>query len=104
MNSVLRVFRLQDTGVTEGPDFNKLVAAAFRKDIGCSAAAADPTVRGVGWSKDGAQIFAFAQATVNNSCGTQGNFRGVVLNLKTGSIERVYSEVEARPVFRDLLP
>jgi hypothetical protein len=104
MNSVLRVFRVQNSGVGEGPDFNKLVATAFRKDVGCAAAAADPTVRGVGWSKDGAQIFAFTQATVNNSCGAQGNFRDVVLNLKTGSIERLYSESEARRVFRNLLP
>ncbi len=104
MNSVLHVFRLQDSGVAEAPDFNKLVVTAFRKAVGCPAAAADPTMRGIGWSKDGAQIFAFAQTTVNNSCGTQGDFRGVVLNLKTGSIERLYSEAETRRVFRDLLP
>lgn len=104
MNSVLHVFRLQDSGVAEGPAFNKLVVGAFRKSVGCSASTADPTVRGVGWSKDGTQIFAFAQATVNNSCGSQGGFRGVVLNLKTGSVERVYPEAETRRVFRDLLP
>lgn len=104
MNSVLHVFRLQDATVAEGPDFNRLIAAVFRKDVGCSASAASPTVRGIGWSKNGVQIFAFAQATVNNPCGVQGDFRGVVLNLKTGSIERLYSEAETRRVFRDLLP
>jgi hypothetical protein len=104
MNSVLHVFRLQDSGVGEEPNFNKLVAAAFRKDVGCSATAADPIVRGIGWSKDGAQILAFAQATVSNSCGTQGTFRGVILNLKTGSIERLDSEADARRVLHVLLP
>lgn len=68
MNSVLHVFRLQDSGVAEEPNFNKLIAAAFRKDVGCSATAADPSVRGLGWWKDGSQILAFAQATVNRLC------------------------------------
>jgi hypothetical protein len=104
MDSVLHVFRWQDSRVAEVPDLNRLVAAAFRKDVGCAPSAADPTVRGIGWSKDRAQIFAFAQATVDNSCGTQGNFRGVVLNPKTGAIERLYSEAQARRIFRDLLP
>lgn len=104
MKSVLHVFRLQDSGVAEVPEVEKLVAAAFRKDVGCPAAAADPDVRGIGWSRDGLQILAYAQATVNNPCGSQGDLRGVVLNAKTGSIERWHSEPEARRVFRALLP
>jgi hypothetical protein len=104
MNSVLHVFRLQDSGAVEVPDFYKIVVAAFRKDVGCPSAAADPAVWGIGWSKDGLQIFAYAQATVNNPCGSQDDLRGVVLNVKAGSIEHWYSEPEARRVFRDLLP
>jgi hypothetical protein len=104
MNSVLHVFRLQDSGVSEVPDLNKRVAGAFRKDVGCLAAAADPAVWGIGWSKGGLQIFAYAQATVNNPCGSQDDLRGVVLNVKTGSMEHWYSEPETRRVFRDLLP
>ena len=104
LDSVLHVFRIQDSKVMALPDVNKLVAAAFRRAVGCPATAADPTVRGIGWSKNGAQIFGFAQATVNNPCGAQGDFRGVVLNAKTGFIEQLYSEAEARRVFRDLLP
>jgi len=104
MNSVLRVFRLQDASVAEVPDLNNLVAAAFRNDVGCPVAAANPTVRGIGWSKEGTQIFAFAQATVENPCGTQGSFHGVVLNLGPESIGRLYSERETRRLFGNLLP
>ena len=86
------------------PDLDKRVAATFRKDIGCPAAAADPAVWGIGWSKDGAQIFVYAQATVNNPCGSQGDLRGMALNVSTGAIEHRYSEPEARRVFRHLLP
>lgn len=104
MNSVLRVFRLKDSGAAEVPDISKHLATAFRKDVGCPATAADPTVTGIGWSKEGAEILAFAQATVDQSCGAQGDLRGAVLNSKTGAIERLYSEAQARRIFRDLLP
>jgi hypothetical protein len=104
MYSVLHVFRLEGSSVAEAPSLKKLTVEAFRRDIRCPAAAADPAVWGIGWSKDGAQIFAFAQATVNNPCGDQGEFRGVVLNWKAGAIERWYSEAETRRFLRDLLP
>jgi hypothetical protein len=48
MNSVLHVFRLQDSAAAEGPNFNNLVTAEFRKDVGCSVAASDPVLRGLG--------------------------------------------------------
>lgn len=104
MNSILRVFRLQGSGLAELPDPNKVIAAAFRKDPGCATSAADPAVWGIGWSKDGLQIFAYAIATVNNPCGSQGDLRGVVLNARTGSVDHWYSESDARRVFRGLLP
>ena len=75
MNSHFHVFHLQGSAVSEMWDFYSLATAAFRKSVGCPASTADPTVRGIGWSKDGRQVFAFAQATVDRSCGTQGKFR-----------------------------
>jgi len=102
--SQLYVFQMEPVGVVQSRDFNKLVSAAFRKDVGCSTTAADPSITGLGWSKDGAKIFVFAQATVHDPCGSQGDLRGVTLNVKAGSIERWYSERETRRVFRDILP
>jgi DNA-binding beta-propeller fold protein YncE len=100
----LQVFQLRGSAVTRGQGFNAMVVAAFRKAVGCPASAVDPNVRGLGWSKDGSELFAFAQSTVSASCGPQGTFRGVVLNLKTGSIEHFYPEATTRHLFHDLLP
>lgn len=100
----LQIFRIEGSVVKTEPDFNGLVVAAFRKSVGCPAGAADPNVRGIGWSADGSKVFAFAQSTVKDSCGVQGRFRGVVLSITNGKIVRFYSETETRLIFRDLLP
>ena len=100
----LQVFQFAGSGVVRGADFNALVVGAFRKAVGCAASAVDPNVRGLGWSKDGHELFALAQSTVSRSCGPQGTFRGAVLNLRTRALEHFYSAAETRRVLHNLLP
>lgn len=100
----LRVFRLTEGGVVANDAIRLESVRRFRAQLRCRRMAIDPNVWGIGWSSDGAQIFAFAQATVNESCGHQGDFRGIVGQLDGEPIIEFYSESEAQQHFHDILP
>jgi hypothetical protein len=100
----LRVFVLSDSRLIEHQEINKEIVRRFRAAIGCSARAEDPNVRGLGWSTDGSLIYSFAQSTVNESCGKQGSFRGIVAGLTGEPVREFYSEIEAKRKFINLLP
>jgi hypothetical protein len=93
------VVSTRDDRVTDHKEINERIVHLFREHINCSKEAADPNVRGLGWSKDGTHLFAFAQATVSEACGTQGDSRGVVVSLATGAVSQ-----EAKRHLHDLLP
>jgi len=103
-DGTLEVFSIRDDAVLHFPDFTGKVVSAFRGAIHCPSTTADPNVHGLAWSDDGSQIFAFAQSTIHESCGEQGTFRGVMLSMQTGAVEKFYSETISRRVFHALLP
>lgn len=82
----------------------KRLSAVFRADVGCPEGASDPNVRGLGWSENGVDIYAFAQVTVSQSCGHQGDFRGFVVDMGREAIQQFYSERDAKQHFHSLLP
>ncbi len=100
----INVFSIRDDRLIDHKEINERVVRTFREEIKCSKGAVDPNVRGLGWSRDGEQLFLFAQATVSDPCGVQGDFRGAVIGVINGSISKFYSEVEAKSRFHDLLP
>ncbi len=100
----LKVYSLADAHIVEHTQINQSIAQRFRTDLGCSQEAVDPNVRGLGWSRSGGQIFAFAQAAVNEPCGQQGDFRGVTVDVTSGAIQKFYSETSAKEHFHSLLP
>jgi hypothetical protein len=100
----LQVFRTDNLSISPAADFNRMLVAAFRSTLHCSAEAADPNVRGLGWSEDGSHLMVLLQATVHQSCGPQGTVRGAVLNLSAGTIQHFYGEADTRILFRLILP
>jgi hypothetical protein len=100
----INVFSVQDNRVIDHKEINKRIVGAFREQINCSKESVDPNVRGLGWSKDGTYLSAFAQTTVSEPCGVQGDFRGAVINVADGSVNKFYSQAEAKRHFHDLLP
>jgi hypothetical protein len=100
----LKVYVVTDSHAVSREEINNEIVRRFRAEKGCSVKAFDPNVQGLGWSEDGALIFAFAQATVNNSCGQSGGFRGIAANLTGAPIRAFYSENEAKRNFHNLLP
>jgi hypothetical protein len=100
----LKVYVLTDHSVISHEGLREEIVRRFRMGVKCSSKANDPNVMGLGWSEDGASIFSFAQATVNESCGQQGDFRGAVADLAGDTIRTVYSEKETQRMFHNLLP
>lgn len=100
----LNVYRLSNGKVIYDNEINQQIVRRFRSEIGCAQQAADPNVRALGWSSDGARIFAFVQTTVNKSCGPQGDFRGVVARISGQSIQSFYTEDVTKKQFHGLLP
>jgi hypothetical protein len=100
----LKVYVVSDGRVVNHDEISQQIVHRFRTGIGCLQTAVDPNVRGLGWSEGGTHIFAFAQATVNESCGQQGDFRGVVAGLAGETIEQFYSEADTKRHFHNLLP
>lgn len=100
----INVFSIQNDRVIDHKEINERIVRAFREEIKCSKDAVDPNVRGLGWSRDGTQLFLFAQTTVSEPCGIPGDFRGTIINLADASVGKSYSEVEAKRRFHDLLP
>jgi hypothetical protein len=100
----LKVYTVSHRKVVRKSDINQEIIRRFRADVDCPGVASDPNVRGLGWSENGADIYAFAQATVGQSCGQQGDFRGVVMSIAKGSVLRFYSEAETKARFHNLLP
>jgi hypothetical protein len=100
----LKVYAVSDGQVVSHSEINQEIVRRFRTDVGCPAGAVDPNVRGLGWSENGADIYAFAQATVSQSCGQQGDFRGVAMSIAKGSLLSFYSEAETKAHFHNLLP
>jgi hypothetical protein len=100
----LKVYAVSDGHVVSHSEINQEIVRRFRADLGCPGGASDPNVRGLGWSKNGADIYAFAQATISQSCGQQGDFRGVAMSIAKGSVLSFYSEAETKAHFHNLLP
>ncbi|MGB8536642.1 MAG: hypothetical protein WCD57_09535 [Acidobacteriaceae bacterium] len=100
----INVFTIQGNRVVDHKEINDRIVRLFREHIDCSKESVDPNVRGLGWSRDGTHLFAFAQTTVSEPCGTQGEFRGAVASLADRSISKFYSQAEAKQHFHDLLP
>jgi hypothetical protein len=100
----INVFSLQNSHVIDHKQINERVVRAFREEIKCAKDAVNPNVRGLGWSRDGTELFLFAQTTVSEPCGVQGNFRGAVISLANDCISKFYSEAEAKNRLHDLLP
>jgi hypothetical protein len=100
----LKVYSLSNGQIVSHNGINQQIVQRFRADVGCSNQASDPNVRGLGWSDNGAEIYAFAQTTVSQPCGRPGNFRGMVINIAEDSVRRFYSEATTKLHFHDLLP
>lgn len=100
----IHVFSIQNDRVIDHEEINAQVVLAFRDEIKCAKDAVDPNVRGLGWSQDGTELFLFAQTTVSAPCGVQGDFRGAEIGLANDSIDKFYSETEAKSHLRNLLP
>jgi len=100
----LNVYALSGMRVISHNEINRQIVRRFRADVGCLQQAVDPNVHGLGWSHDGVTIFAFAQTTVNYSCGAQGDFRGVVIRFSEDAIQSFYSEPETKRRFHYRLP
>ncbi len=100
----LKVYSISDGRVVGLSKINQEIVRRFRVDEGCPSDAVDPNVRGLGWTENGADIYAFAQATVSQSCGQQGDFRGATVSLAKCSILSFYSEAETKAHFHRLLP
>lgn len=91
----LNVYSILDDRVINHDEINQQIVHRFRTELGCPQKAVNPNVRGLGWSKGGDHIFAFAQSTVSESCGQQGDFRGMLIDLAGGTIQGFYSEADA---------
>ena len=100
----IHVFSIRGSEVVDHPDVNGRIVQSFRNQIRCPKDAVDPNVRGLGWSRDGSLLFAFAQRTVSEPCEVQGDFRGAVVTVSDGSLREFYSETEAKAHFHDRLP
>lgn len=99
----IHVFSISGNQLLEHHEINGQIVSIFRQQFNCPTAAVDPNVRGLGWEKDGASLLAFAQSTVSESCGAQGDFRAFTVNVKTGEV-RVFSERDAKARFHNRLP
>jgi hypothetical protein len=100
----IHVFSVSGSQLLEHDEINGRIVSLFRGQFNCSKAAADPNVRGLGWGKDGTSLLAFAQSTVSESCGAQGDLRGFAVMVGTGAVSRVLSEKETKAYFHNLLP
>jgi len=100
----LKVYTISGRQIVNHTLPNTEIIRRFRMDLRCAEDAVDPNVRGIGWSKSGAHLYAFAQTTVNQPCGEPGDFRGFVVSVSRGELLRFYSEVQTRNHFRHLLP
>jgi hypothetical protein len=103
MSSTFRLFRIHDAHVTRDDSFHQAAVRRFRKTIGCPSSAVDPNVYGFGWSSDGKQVFLLVQATVNESCGTQGTFIVLIASVADDSVIEQLTERQTKKRFRSLL-
>jgi hypothetical protein len=104
MSSTFRLFRADSTHVTQIGSVHQSAVSRFRKAIPCPSSAADPNVWGIGWSSDGKQIFLLVQATVNESCGGQDAFIGLIVSVAEGSVIEQLTKKQTKQRFRSLLP
>jgi hypothetical protein len=100
----IHVFSVSGSQLLEHRDINGRIVEVFRSQLRCSKAATDPNVRGLGWVKDGTSFLAFAQSTVSEPCGVQGDFRGFAVTVGTGAVSKIFSEKNAKAHFHNLLP
>jgi hypothetical protein len=104
MSSTFRLFRVDNAHVTQVDLVHQTAVSRFRKKIRCPSSAADPNVWGIGWSSDGKQIFLLVQATVNESCGGQDAFIGLIVSVADGSVTEQLTKNQTKQRFRSLLP
>jgi hypothetical protein len=103
MSSTFRFFRIKNTHVIQDDSIGQTAVRIFRGKIGCPSSAADPNVYGFAWSPNGKQVFLLVQATVNESCGKQGTFIVLIVNVADGSVAEQLTEKQTEKRFRSLL-
>jgi hypothetical protein len=103
MSSTFRLFRIEKNHVIQDDSIGQTSVKLYRKKIGCPSSAVDPNVYGFGWSPDGKQVFLLVQATVNDSCGEQGTFLSLIVNVGDGSVMEQLTEKQTEQRFRSLL-
>lgn len=104
MSSTFRLFRIDNAHLTQVDLVHQTAVSRFRKTIRCPASAVDPNVWGIGWSSDGNQVFLLVQATVNESCGGQDAFIGLIVSAADGSVIEQLTKKQTKKRFRSLLP
>jgi RHS repeat-associated protein len=95
----VRIFRILHGSVVASKDLNRPLATSFKSLLNCGPRATNPNIKGVGWSRRGTRVFLVIQPTVHASCGTQGTFRGAIVDVDSGSAGELYSQRDAIRLF-----
>jgi hypothetical protein len=104
MSSNFRLFRIEGGRVLEDDTVETKAVSIFRGLKRCDSKSADPNVWGLGWTHHGDSLYLLVQATMNDSCGLQGDLIGLIINTHDGSVEKQLSEDATKRAFRALLP
>jgi hypothetical protein len=104
MSSTFRLFRVDGAHATQVGSVHQVAVSIFRKALRCPSSAAHPNVWGIGWSSDGKRLFLLVQATVNESCGGQDAFIGLIVSATDGSVISQLTKKQTKQKFRSMLP
>lgn len=103
--STFRLFRTPDNGVDrELPAAQREAVAAYRAHVGCPAAAFDPEVWGLGWSRDGRRALVLVQASIHQPCGRADRYLVMAVAADDGRLLEQYDTAEAAGRFAALIP
>ena len=104
MSSAFRLFKLSGNRVKEDTSIERAAVTLYRSKAHCSPSAADPNVWGFGWGDHGGQILLLVQPTVNEPCGTPGDFISLIVREHDGTILKMLSKTQTKARFGSVLP
>jgi hypothetical protein len=103
LSSQLRLFVISVRRVSE-KDVSSPMVRIYRARNHCGKSTQNPNTYGVAWVNGGKSLYAIAQATVNDRCGSSDRYLGFVLDVATQEITQVLSTEQAKSLFKPYLP
>lgn len=103
LSSQLRLFVISARIASE-IDVASPMVRIYRAQNHCGQSTQNPNTYGIAWGNGGKTLYAIAQATVNERCGSPDRYLGFVLDVSTQDITQVLSTEQAKSLFKPYLP